>query len=79
MEFLEFLKTPLGSGLLFAALTVWPLARIVARAGHPPPVALLVFVPLVGLVLVLAFLTFRPWPALALATDVDAGTRKERG
>lgn len=63
-EFLEFLKTPLGSGLLFSVLSVWPLARIARRAGHPPPIAALVFVPVIGLALVLAFLTFRPWPAL---------------
>ncbi|HYD67892.1 hypothetical protein [Azospirillum sp.] len=47
---------------LFNALAAWPLARVCRRAGLAPWWALLVFVPVVGLVLVMGVLTFRRWP-----------------
>ena len=48
----------------FNALAVWPLARICRRAGFAPWWALLIFIPVVGLLLVWGMLTFRHWPVL---------------
>ncbi len=59
---IAFARTPGGMELLFGILVVWPLWRVFARAGLPPWLALLVFVPVAGLVLVLAALALRPWP-----------------
>ncbi len=50
--------------LAFNALAVWPLARICRRAGFAPWWAFLIFVPVVGLLLVMGMLTFRRWPSL---------------
>lgn len=58
----EFAVDPGLVLLVFNALAVWPLARICRRAGFAPWWALLVFVPVVGLLLVMGMLTFRRWP-----------------
>ena len=62
---------------LFNAVAVWPLMRIFRRAGFAPWWALLIFLPVVGLVLVLGILTVRRWPA-RLAVDPPAPQRKAR-
>jgi hypothetical protein len=53
---------PLLEWLALSVLTVWPLARICRRAGLPRRYALAVFVPLVGLLAVIAILSFTKWP-----------------
>lgn len=50
--------------LKYALLVVWPLGRILRRAGFSPWLAGLVFVPLIGFLLVLMVLGHRPWPRL---------------
>lgn len=62
---------------LFNILTLWPLVRVYRRAGLSPWLALLVFVPVLGLTLVLGLLTLRRWPARALAAPA-VPRRKER-
>lgn len=49
---------------LFNLLALWPLARICRRAGFAPWWALLVLVPVVGLLLVMTMLMVRRWPSL---------------
>lgn len=60
---------------VFNVLAVWPLARICRRAGFAPWWALLIFVPLIGLLLVTGMLTFRRWPSLPPRPE---RARKER-
>ncbi|MCW2238279.1 DUF805 domain-containing protein [Azospirillum canadense] len=62
---------------LLCAAAIWPLMRVCRRAGFSPWWALLIFVPVVGQILVLGFLTVRRWPA-RLAVDPPAPRRKER-
>jgi hypothetical protein len=52
------------NSLLWGALTVWPFARILGRAGLPQMAALLAFVPLVGQVALLGILALKAWPTL---------------
>ena len=48
-------------GFVFAILCIYPLWRIFARAGLPPPLSMLVFLPLGGLVAPM-ILAFAQWP-----------------
>lgn len=52
------------NSLLWGALTAWPFARILGRAGLPRAAALLAFVPLVGQVALLGILALKAWPTL---------------
>lgn len=52
------------NSLVVGALTVWPLARILRRAGLSPWWSLLTFLPLVGLLAVAAVLALKPWPTM---------------
>ncbi|HSK40555.1 MAG TPA: hypothetical protein VK943_12385 [Arenibaculum sp.] len=52
------------NSLIIGALTVWPLARILQRAGLHQGWALLAFVPLVGLLAVAGVLALSHWPRL---------------
>ena len=56
------LATPWGNGLAVGLLTVWPAMRILRRAGQPPALAALVFLPLIGVLALLVMLTLRRWP-----------------
>lgn len=56
------LATPWGNGLAVGLLTVWPAMRILRRAGQPPALAVLVFLPLVGILALLVMLALRRWP-----------------
>ncbi len=49
-------------GLALGALLFYPAVRICRRAGLRWPLALAVFVPLVGPLLLLALLAFMIWP-----------------
>ena len=49
-------------GLALGALLFYPALRICRRAGLRRPLALAVFVPLVGPLLLLALLAFMVWP-----------------
>lgn len=49
-------------GLALGALIFYPAVRICRRAGLRWPLALSVFVPLVGPLLLLALLAFMVWP-----------------
>ncbi|HIC82194.1 MAG TPA: hypothetical protein EYP07_14725 [Kiloniellaceae bacterium] len=48
-------------GFVFAILCIYPLWRIFARAGLPPALSLMVFLPLGGLVAPM-ILAFAQWP-----------------
>ena len=50
--------------LVFDLLAVWPLSRLFVRVGLAPGWALLVFVPMVGMLLVIAVLGLKRWPLL---------------
>lgn len=58
------LEHPGLTNFLFSLLTVWPLARILRRAGLNPVYAGLVFIPVAGLVSVLLVLSLHTWPTL---------------
>ncbi|WP_448203618.1 hypothetical protein [Azospirillum sp. sgz302134] len=73
----EFAVDPGLVLFLFNAAAVWPLMRIFRRAGFAPWWALLIFLPVVGLVAVLGILTVRRWPARMLV-DAPAPVRKAR-
>lgn len=60
----ELVQNPFFGMMLFNALALWPLWRILRRAGLAPWWSLLVFVPLVGLALVFGRLAHTRWPAL---------------
>lgn len=49
-------------GLALGALLFYPAVRICRRAGLRWPLALVVFVPLVGPLILLALLGFMIWP-----------------
>ncbi len=49
-------------GLALGAVILYPALRICARAGLRWPIALVVFVPLVGPLILLALLAFMIWP-----------------
>ncbi len=49
-------------GLVLGAVVFYPMLRICRRAGLPRPLALLVFIPLVGPLLLLGLLAFLVWP-----------------
>ena len=50
--------------LTYNLLVVWPIGRILWRAGLSPYLAVLVFIPLAGLLVVLAILGHSRWPLL---------------
>ena len=50
-------------GLVLGAVIFYPALRICRRAGLRWPLALVVFLPLVGPLLLLALLAFMIWPA----------------
>lgn len=60
-----FLATPWGNGLAVGLLTVWPVMRVLRRAGQPVALAALPFVPLVGILALLMVLALRRWPGAA--------------
>ena len=50
-------------GLVLGAVIFYPALRICRRTGLRWPLALVVFVPLVGPLILLALLAFMIWPA----------------
>lgn len=50
------------SGIFAGVILIYPLWRIFTRAGLTPPLALLIFIPLVGGPLVALVLAFSDWP-----------------
>ena len=50
-------------GLVLGALIFYPALRICRRSGLRWPLALVVFVPLVGPLILLALLAFMIWPS----------------
>ncbi len=55
-----------GAGvLLFNVAAVWPLWRIFRRVGLTPALSLLVFVPVIGLLVVVTVLALARWPLIA--------------
>lgn len=49
-------------GLLFYAFLAYCFYRILSRVGYTPWAALLVFVPLIGQAVLIAWLAFGRWP-----------------
>jgi hypothetical protein len=66
-HFMNAISAPLAFGLL----VIFPLWRIFRRAGFHPAWSLLIFLPYVGLLLVLAMLAFARWPADPMPREVD--------
>jgi len=62
MSLHDVLTDPAVEYYLFAALGLFPLARISERGGFSPLWALLVLVPEIGFALWLAALALRRWP-----------------
>jgi len=60
----DILLDPGLGALLFNLLAAWPLSRIFVRVGLAPGWAALVFVPVFGMLLVIAVLGLRRWPLL---------------
>jgi hypothetical protein len=60
----ELSQNPALGILLFNVLIVWPLWRILRRAGLNPLWAFAALIPLVGDIIVFGVLTFSRWPAL---------------
>ena len=54
---------PIAVGLVLGAILLYPAIRICRRAGLRWPLALVVFVPLVGPLILLALLAFMIWPS----------------
>ena len=66
METIESLAaSPDAVAFLFQLLALWPLWRTFSRAGLRPYLALVVLIPLVGLVAALGVLAVLRWPAAA--------------
>ena len=55
---------PGRGALLFDLAALWPLMRIFRRTGLAPAFALLVFVPVIGLLVVVAVLALARWPLI---------------
>jgi predicted PurR-regulated permease PerM len=49
---------------LVSALCLWPVQRALGRMGLPRAAAALLFVPLLGFALVMAFAALKTWPHL---------------
>ena len=65
-EMLQSLATsPDAVAFLFQLLALWPFWRAYSRAGLRPYLAIVVLVPLVGLVAALGILAVSRWPATA--------------
>ena len=62
--------------LLFDLLALWPLIRIFRRTGLSPWLALLVFVPVIGLLLVILVLGLGRWPLLPRLPRPPRKTRR---
>lgn len=59
------LVTQLIGWAILGLILILPLWKIHARAGLKPALSLLIFVPYLGLLIVIGLLAFRPWPAAA--------------
>jgi hypothetical protein len=57
-------RDPLVTHFLLAAAALWPLMRLMRRAGLRPAWALLMLVPMVGPALVGTALVFQRWPTV---------------
>lgn len=51
---------------VFWIVTAWMLSKVFERTGMNPALSLLIFVPYVGVFIVLYLLGFSPWPVLEL-------------
>jgi tryptophan-rich sensory protein len=54
----------LGAAVFLAMVLIVPVWRIVRRTGRHPALALLIFFPGIGIILVAFILAFGRWPAL---------------
>lgn len=64
-DFFQLLQqSALAQYYLGAALCFWPVLRALGRMGLPQAAAVLLFVPLLGFALVMAFAALRKWPKL---------------
>lgn len=55
-------REPLTIHFIMAAAALWPLARILRRAGLSPTWAVLIAVPVLGPALIASALVFQRWP-----------------
>jgi predicted PurR-regulated permease PerM len=63
--FLEMLQqSALLQYYLAAAFCLWPVLRVLSRMGLPRAAGALIFVPLLGFALVMAFAALKKWPRL---------------
>lgn len=54
---------------VIAVLIVFPLWKIFSKAGKNPALALFVFIPFIGFLLVGLLLAFSPWPSVETASS----------
>jgi hypothetical protein len=59
-----------GAAVFLALVLIVPVWRIVRRTGRHPALALLIFFPGVGIILVAFILAFGRWPALESRASV---------
>ncbi len=67
------LATPLVVHFVVAIAVLYPLIRILRRAGLPVWPAVGILVPVIGFALVGSYLAFRPWPAVRPRRPAKAG------
>lgn len=74
--YMEYLSSPWYLALLALLLFLWvfPLWRIIGKAGYPPFLSLFAIFPAVG-VLLLWWLAFAQWPSSRRDAPVPARTR----
>jgi hypothetical protein len=70
---------PMGMfGWLISVLIVLvPFWRILGRAGFPPALSLLLFIPLLGWLGIVGLLAFGDWPSLRPRTQADVSATFE--
>mgnify|MGYP000977581624 FL=1 len=65
--------TILAESAIFAVILIYPTWLIFGRAGFHPALSLLLFVPGIGLLIVLFILGFVAWPATKRRVDAAGG------
>lgn len=74
-SFQEFVQSPYFGLVLFNVAIVWPLGRILRRAGFSPWWAALALVPF-GYVVVIGLLAHRRWPNLPVRLRLARKARR---
>jgi hypothetical protein len=65
-------RDPLEASLALATFLIVPAWRIVRRTGRHPALALLLFLPAIGALILVLILAFGRWPSLQRSTPPQA-------